>query len=112
MQAKTHDETRVIVHESDEVHALVLALEREGEQVRLPQLVGPGALEELNLGFVRMRRLLLGDIALFMQHAGNGVGARAVALAAQQHVVDALHTPILVTLLEHQDRAARGLGQA
>jgi hypothetical protein len=43
-QIRTDDETRVIIHEGDDVG--IAPAEPEGEDVRLPHLVGRGALEE------------------------------------------------------------------
>ena len=40
VQTVADDEAAVIVHEGDQVDPAVLPLEHEGEQVRLPQLVG------------------------------------------------------------------------
>ena len=45
VQPEAHDEAAEVVQERHQVHAAVLALEHEGEQVGLPQLVGTRALE-------------------------------------------------------------------
>jgi hypothetical protein len=58
-QVGSHDEARVIIHEGDEIR--VTATEPEGEDVRLPHLVGSRPLEETGPS----------DIALFWRRGGR-----------------------------------------
>ena len=104
MQPETHHEATVVVHEGHQVHAPPLALEREGEQVCLPQLVRTRAFETSHLGRVWPRRRLFDHPAFFRQHPPDRAGARAVAFGADQNVVDALLAPVGVCLFEHHDR--------
>jgi len=68
---QTHEIARVVVHEGRDVHALVLA-QQEREQIRLPQLIGLGALEALHLGLrLRLGRLALLREPLVLQHAAH-----------------------------------------
>jgi hypothetical protein len=76
VQPVADDVAAVVVHEGDHVHAAALALEHEGEQVRLPQMVGLGALEALDPWWVWARRHLL--VALF---ATAGVAGLVYAAA-------------------------------
>jgi hypothetical protein len=64
----------VIVHKGDQVDAAVLPFENEGEQVRLPQLIGPGALEVADVVAVSAGGHLLELVALLMENAGDGGG--------------------------------------
>jgi len=45
MKAKGDDEPAMVVHEGDQIDASVLALQDEGEEIGLPELVRTGALE-------------------------------------------------------------------
>jgi hypothetical protein len=75
MQTVADQEAAVIVQEGDEVDAPVLPLQDEGEQVGLPELVGPAALEAVDGGRVRPGGPLLRLIAGFVQDVGDGLGA-------------------------------------
>ena len=87
------------------MHAPVLALEHEGEQVRLPQLVGLGPLEVLGLLPVRLRGVGCRHVAGLDQRTADRRGTRREALCAQQHRRDPVLAPVGVLLLQHQDRA-------
>lgn len=53
------DEAAVIVDEGDQIDPAILALQDEGEEVRLPELVGLGAFEGSLVVGVRIGRLFL-----------------------------------------------------
>jgi hypothetical protein len=105
VQPIADDEAAVVVEECHQVHAPVLTLEHEGEEVRLPQLVGTRALEVLGLLRVRLARVRRGHVARLDQRAADRRGARREALRAQQHRRDAVLAPVGVLLLQQQDRA-------
>ncbi len=111
MDAVADDETAVVVHEGDHVHAPVLPLEDEGEQVGLPQLVGAAALEVLDALGVWPGRDLLDHVALLLQVVADRARAGAQPLAAREHVVDAILAPLGVRLLHQQDGALRLEGE-
>ena len=93
VQAVADEEAAVVVHEGDQVDAAVLPLEDEGEQVGLPELVGPGPLEVADLVGVGPGGRLLQLVAGLVQDAGDGLGAGGQGRAAQQHVADASRSP-------------------
>ena len=64
------------------MHAAILALQDEGEEVRLPQLVGAGTLEALGLLAVRLRRRRGSDVAGIFKHTANRGRTRLEALRA------------------------------
>lgn len=95
MQPVTDNEAAVVVHERDEINPSVLAFQYEREQVRLPELIGFGALERSH--FVRMTLRVLIDelITRLMQHFCNRGWARRQRRSAQQHVADPLKAYVL-----------------
>ena len=64
----------MIVEEGDEVDAAVLPLEDEGEQVRLPELIGPGPLEVADLVGMRPRGGLVQLVAGLAQARATAEG--------------------------------------
>ena len=98
-----HDKARVVVHEGGHVEPLV-ASEQEGEDVRLPHLIGPGALEAPRWvlpGSSWHRRLV--DEPLLVQDAAHLRLAHPQCREAGQHVPDAPRAPlgVLASLLDH-----------
>src|SRR5262249_15598218 len=76
VQAIAHHEPAMVVHEGDEIDAPVLPLEDEGEEVRLPELIGPGALEIANLVRMPPRWNLLQLVAGCVKTRGDRLRAR------------------------------------
>src|SRR5262245_44911207 len=99
------------VEEGLQVLPAVLALEDEGEEVRLPELVRPGALEVPHRGVVRPGGGLLEPVALLPEDVGHRLGARRESGTAEEHVGDALAAPLGVRLLEHEYGAANQVGE-
>jgi hypothetical protein len=88
---QAHEITRVIVHEGGDIDALVAA-QQEREEIRLPQLVGLGALEALGVGFRTRpggRRFAPSRQALFLQHPAHRRLRRAHAEETLHHVTNA-----------------------
>jgi hypothetical protein len=74
-QIRTHQETRVIIQEGDQIG--VTTSEPEGEDVRLPHLIGRGPLEETGPGDIalpgcRCRRHQLGPVQVLAHRFGAG----------------------------------------
>ncbi len=94
-QRPAHQEARVVVHEGRDVQAFVTS-QQEGEDVRLPELVGLRSLEA-PLGVLPwLRRRPLLDELLLVQHAPHLGLAHAHALASCQLVADATRAPARV----------------
>ncbi len=99
-----HQEARVVVHEGRHVEALV-ASQQEGEDVRLPHLVGRSAFEApRRMVARRCRRRCLVDESRLVQDATHLRLAHAQRREARQHVADASRAPVgmLATLLDHR----------
>jgi hypothetical protein len=62
----------MVIQEGHQVDAPILPLEHEREEVRLPELIGPGTLEPPHPIGVRMRALVHRLVARFVQHVGHG----------------------------------------
>jgi len=76
VQTEADQEAAVVVHEADQMHAPVLALQDEGEEVRLPELIRLAALEATRLVRMRLRRRLFDDVALLLQIATDRARTR------------------------------------
>ena len=100
---QAHQVARVIVHEGGHVHALVAAQE-EGEEVRLPQLVGLGTFESVRLspGLGPGRLALLGE-PLALQHPPYRRLRGADAEETLHHVADAPASCLWLRLLGLHD---------
>ncbi|HET9449884.1 MAG TPA: hypothetical protein VFO83_03340, partial [Aggregicoccus sp.] len=100
------DEARAVVQEGGHVDARVAA-QQEGENVRLPQLVGPRPLEA-RLGprrLLHLRRLVLQPAGLVQDAAHEGL-THPEGLEAGQHVANAPRAPLGVGLLVAQHALA------
>jgi hypothetical protein len=104
-QGMAHDESGVVVHEGCQVQPLV-ASQQEGEDVRLPHLVGSGPLEAPRRVLARRRRLGCLQQPLLVQDATHRRLAHAQALEASQHVTDAARA-VLGVLLPSLDDCMR-----
>ena len=102
----------MVVEVRDQVHAAVLALQHEGEQVGLPQLVRPRALESLRLLPMGARHRRRRRVARFDQHPGDRRSTGLEALGPHQDHRDPVLAPVRVLLLQHQDRPLGRLGKA
>lgn len=99
-----HQETRVVVHEGRHVEAIV-ASQKEGEDVRLPHLVGRRPLEAPRRVIARRRRRrCLVDEALLVQDPPHLRLAHPQRRKAREHVADAPRAPlgVLASLLDHR----------
>jgi hypothetical protein len=109
-QMRDH-EARVVVHESDQVQPLV-ASEQEGEDVRLPHLVGLGALEA-----PRRTRAPVTDCGLrcqqsrLVEDAPHGGRRHPDGLEATQEVADLAHPLSRILLLGRHDPVANRVSQ-
>ena len=111
VQTEADEEPAVVVEEGDQVDPPVLPLEHEGEQVGLPELVGPGPLEEADLVGMRSRGRFVQLVARLMQHAGDRWRTGRQRRATQKHLADALAPPVGMRLLEQEDGAFGEVGQ-
>ena len=107
-----HDEARVVVQEGRDVDARVAAQE-EGENVRLPQLAGPRALEARlgARGHVLLRRLVLQPAGLVQDAAYEGL-RDTEGLEAGEDVANAARAPLRVLGLLLQHALAAHVGAA
>jgi hypothetical protein len=92
-----HQVARVVVHEADEVHAL-MASQLEGEDVALPELVWLGALEASHWLVTRRRRLLFDEQPLLVQDASHGGLRDAETLEAREDIANPPGAPLRVRL--------------
>jgi len=99
----------VVVHEPGQVEALVLA-QQEGENVRLPELVGLRALESPGLVLARARRRRLGHQALLMQRATHPGLRDTEPIVTPEFVPDAPSAPVGVLATRSHHRLALGCG--
>jgi hypothetical protein len=109
-QIRADDEARIIVQEGDEVG--VTPAEAEGEDVRLPHLIGRGPLEEAGPGDIallgrRGRRHQPGR----MQLPAHGLGTGREQEPAAEPLADALDAEAGVLLLEREDLLPDGRWQ-
>ena len=109
-QIRTHQEARVIIQEGDQIG--VTTSESEGEDVRLPHLIGRGPLEETGPGDValpgcRCRWHQLGPMQMLAHRLGAG---RQEEPAAQQ-LADAFDAEGRMLLLEFDDLSCDRLRQ-
>ena len=110
-QFEAGDETRVIVHEGDQVR--VGPAQPEAEDVALPHLVGGGPLEKPGLA-----RVAFGPLGrrvhqfLPVQRPPHGFGADLHQEPAVHHLGDAPHAPTAVGPLQLDDLLTDGGGQA
>ncbi len=92
-----HEVARVVVHEADQVHALMTA-QLEREDVALPELVGLRAFEATRWLVTRSLLLLRLDEPCLVQDATHRRLRDAQALEASQHIADATRAPLRVGL--------------
>ena len=101
---QTHQVTRVIIQERRHVQAL-MAAQQEREQIRLPQLVGLGALEVLHpplaLGTRRHRRRLHPGLA---QHPSHRRRRSADPQEPAHHIAEATAARVRLCRVCRQDR--------
>jgi hypothetical protein len=102
-------EAGVVVHETDEVG--VAATEPEGEDVRLPHLVGSGALEKARAHQVAPRLGRRLDQPLGFEGLANGLRAGSQEEHPAEQLRDALDAARRFLLLELEDLLAHRLGQ-
>ena len=112
MEAVRNNEAAVVVHERHQVDAPVLALEDEGKEVGLPQLVGPGPFEAADLVGMGAGRFVDRFVARVMQDPRHGRWAGRQRRPPRQHVADPLAPPFGMSLFEHQDGPLRHLGES
>ncbi len=111
VQSEAHEEPAVVIHEGDQVDPPVLALEHEREQVGLPELVGPGPLEEADLVGMRSGGGFLQLVAGLVQDAATAAGLAGSAGLRSKHMADAFASPVGMRLLEQQDGALGDVGE-
>lgn len=102
------DEARVIVHERRHVEALVTA-QQEREDVRLPHLVGLGALEAARRVLARARRLPRLDETSLVQDAPDRRLRDADRLESGEQVTDAPRAELRIGLAHRDDGLALDL---
>jgi hypothetical protein len=100
-----HEVARVVVHEADEVHALVTA-KLEREDVALPQLVRFGAFEPTRRFVTRLAGVLFGDEPCLVQDAPYRRLRHTEALETSEHVADATCSPLRVCFARCDDPGA------
>jgi hypothetical protein len=106
---EAHQVARVVIQERRHIDPLVAA-QQEGKQVRLPQLIGLGALETLLLGLrLRSRRRALLRKTLRLQHPAHRRLRCANPEEAPYHVADASAARLRLGLLRRQHRLVAGI---
>ncbi len=111
VQAEADEKPAVIIKERDQVDPPVLPLEHEGEEVGLPELAGPGPLEEPDLIGVGPRGGLVQLITCLTQHAHHGWRTGRQCRPAHEHLADPFAPPVGMRLLEQKNRALGQVGQ-
>lgn len=101
-----HHVPRVVIHEADEVHALV-APHLEGEDVALPHLVGLRAFESALRFVTRLDHGLRRQQSFVVQDAPHRCLRHAEALEACEHVADSSCAPIRIRRTCRNDLIAR-----
>jgi hypothetical protein len=105
-QRVRHHEARVVVHESDQVDALMPSQQKR-EDVRLPELIGLRSLEAPRAVLVRLcLRTRLGNQPLLVQNSAYLCLAHPESLEARQHRLDASSPVLRVLLTERFHRLA------
>jgi hypothetical protein len=100
-----HQVPRVVVHETDDVHALVTP-QLEGEDVALPQLVGLCPFEAADRFVTRRRLLRRRDESRLAQDAMRRRIRDTQALEPSEHIADTSCAPIRVGILQREHRLA------
>lgn len=109
-QVRAHDEAGVIVQEANEVG--VAAAQPEGEDVRLPHLVGGGPFEKAGPGEVpRPRGSSRRHQPGLMQAGTNRLGARRQQEEPAQELRNPLHAEAGVSAFECEDLLGDGGGE-
>jgi hypothetical protein len=109
-QIGADDETGVIIEESD--HVGVTAAQTEGEDVRLPHLVGGGPFEEAGPGEIApFGRRLLGEQTGLVQFGAHRFGAGLKEKDPAQPLGDAFDAEGGVLFFQRQDLIGDGGGQ-
>lgn len=103
-----HDVARVVVHEADEVHAL-MASQFEREDVALPQLIRRRALESARWLLARRLDVSLGDQARLVKNAAHRRLRNAESFEPREHVANATCAPLRVCCPRLHDRALHRL---
>lgn len=88
-----HQIPRVVVHEADEVHAL-MPTQLEREDVALPKLIRLGALEPALWLVTRHDLFALGDQTCFVQDPPDRRLRHTEAFEAREHVADPPRAPL------------------
>lgn len=107
---QAHEIARVIIQERRHIHPLVAA-QQEGKQVRLPELIGLGALEALGLcrGLRPRRRAFLREPP-HLQHPAHRRLRCPDAEEAPHHVADAPAARLWLGSLRRYHRLVAGIG--
>jgi hypothetical protein len=92
-----HEVPRVVVHEADQVHALVTT-QLEREDVALPELIGFRTFETARRLVTRLPCLLFGDEACLVQDPSHRCLRHAKPFEACEHIADAPCAPLGVRL--------------
>ncbi len=111
---EAHQVARVIVHEGRHIDAL-MASQQEREEIRLPQLIGLGALEALGIGpWARLggRRFAPPRQALLLQHPAHRRLRGADAEEALHHIANATAARLRLRALHRHDRLAPRIAPA
>jgi hypothetical protein len=103
-----HDVARVVVHEADEVHAL-MAAQLEGEDVALPHLIRRRALEAPRWFLPRCFHVRLGDKTRFVKNPAHRRLRHPKAFEASEHIANPTRAPLRVCLASLDHRSLDGL---
>jgi hypothetical protein len=105
-----HDEPRVIIQEGDDIG--VTSAQPEGEDVRLPHLIGRGSFEEPGTRDIPLfRRRTFRHQLSFMQTLPHRLRAGRQKEAPAQHLADTLDAEGGILLFEFNDLLRDGSGQ-
>lgn len=107
-QRPRHEVARVVVHEADQVHAL-MATQLEREDVALPHLIWLGAFEPPRRLVTRCRGLLFRDEPSVVKDAAHGCLGDAEPLKTREHIADSSCSPVGVRFARFQHCSFRCL---
>jgi hypothetical protein len=108
-EVRTHDETRIIIHEADQIG--ITAAEPERKDVRLPHLVGSGSLKEAGTNQIAPRLRRRFDQALLFKRLTNRLGAGLQEEYPPKQLRYSFDSPGRLFLFEFNNLFADRLGQ-
>ena len=91
----------MVVKEGDQIDPSVLAIEHEGKEIGLPELIGPCALKTPRVVGMQAGRRLVKLVTHLVQDTDDHRGARRQSRALKQRIANPLAAPGRLRLLKH-----------